>query len=172
MDNILHIEELTTERIAELLAHPEELHDQVFSNCDDWKVAGRTAMANGNIWQTIHLLLADDPWDGPWPLNFMAALNVGTTVSYHEEHPPAKFFNPEEAQAISNALQEITPQQLAERFDPNDRRLFEVDCPMAACDTAEEFVTEYLVPNYEEIRDFIAAAAGRNKGLLVAWAIL
>lgn len=172
MDNSIHIEEFTADKIAALLANPDDLSGVIFSNSDDWKGTDRIAMANHNGWHTIHLLLAGDPWDGEWPLNFMASVEVGTPVSYDEEYPPATFFSSDEVKTISEALQKITPSVLSERFDPDDESLYEVGCGVDVFSSPEEYVAESLVPDYDEIRNFVAAAASRDHGLLVAWTMM
>jgi hypothetical protein len=169
MDNDIYIIEVTAEKVSEMIAEPQKGVDYIQGDSDDRDGADRVMMNNCNGWQTIHLLLADDPWGGTWPLNFMASVDVGTSISYDDEYPPATLFNPEEVKAISDALQEITPLKLAERFDPDDRRLSEVGAAIELCSSPEEFFTKWILPDYNEIRDFVSAAAGRNQGLLVFW---
>jgi Domain of unknown function (DUF1877) len=172
MDNSIHIEELNADQISELIENPDDLSPMIFSNSDDWKKTTRKAMSNHNGWHIIHYLLAKDVWGGKWPLNFMASLKVGTPVMYDEEYPPAKMFSPSEVTAISDALQKITPEELAKRFDPEDENLDEFDCAVDAFSSPDEFLSEAVKPDYEELRAFVVAAAGRNNGLLVAWYML
>ena len=172
MDNSIHIEELNTDQIAELIENPDGLSPLIFSNSDDWKKTTRKAMSNHNGWHIIHYLLAKDVWGGKWPLNFMADLDVGTPVMYDEEYPPATLFSPSEVAAISAALQKITPDQLTKKFNPEDDNLYEVGCAVDAFSSPEEYFSEAVKPDYEEIRAFVAAAAGRNSGLLVAWTMM
>jgi hypothetical protein len=172
MDNSIHIEELNADQIAELIENPDGLSPLIFSNSDDWKKTTRIAMSNHNGWHTIHYLLAGDAWGGSWPLNFMAALDVGTPVSYDEECPPAKMFSPSEVKTISEALQDISPAQLIERFDSEDDNLFQVGCGVDAFSSPEEYLNDSMMPDYEEIRSFVSAAASRDHGLLVAWSMM
>ena len=172
MDNSIHIEELTVDQIAELIDQPDGLSPLIFSNSDDWKKTTRIAMSNHNGWHIVHYLLASDVWSGNWPLNFMADLDVGTPVMYDEEYPPATMFSPSEVKDISDALQKITPDELAKRFDPEDENLDEFDCAVNAFSSPEEFLSEAVKPDYEEIRNFVSAAASRNNGLLVAWTMM
>jgi hypothetical protein len=172
MDNSIHIEQLTADKLAELIATPENLSPLIFSNEDDWEGTDRLAMSNHNGWHTIHYLLAGNVWGGTWPLNFMAAVDVGTPVSYDEEYPPATLLSAAEVQEVSDALQKITPAQLADRFDPGDDSLFEVGCGIDMFDSPDEYRSESLVPDYEEIRSFVADAASKDRGLLVAWTMM
>lgn len=169
MDNSLHMEQLTPDEISELAADPEKLSGLVFSNSDDWAGTNRIAMSNHNGWHTIHYLLTGDVWGGIWPLNFMAALDVGSPVSYSEESPPAKLFDPSETKLISNALQSIPPDLLAKHFKADDDQLSETGCGLDAFGSAEEYLNDSMIPDYEEIRDFVADAASNGRGLLVAW---
>jgi Domain of unknown function (DUF1877) len=172
MDNSIHIEELNTDQIAELIENPDGLSPLIFSNSDDWKKTTRVAMSNHNGWHIIHYLLAEDVWHGEWPLNFMADINVGTPVMYDEEYPPAKLFSPSEVAAISDALEKITPDELAKRFNRKDENLDEFDCAVDAFSSTAQFLSKAVKPDYEEIRAFVGAAAGRKNGLLVAWYML
>jgi len=172
MDCSIHIEELAPEKIADLVANPEGLHGLIFSNSDDWEGTDRVAMSDNNGWQTVHFLLAGDAWGGEWPLNFMAAMTVGTPVSYGEEYPPAKLFSAEEVQTISKALEEVSTSELTSRFDEDARGLSKFDCPHRAFDSTDEFLNEFVAPRYENIKRFAANAASKNQGLLVAWTMM
>lgn len=172
MDNSIHMEQLTTDEIGALIANPGNLSSLIFSNSDDWNETDRIAMSNHNGWHTIHYLLAGEVWGGKWPFNFMAALDVGNPVSYSEESPPAKLFNPSETKLIADALQSIPPDQLAKRFKPNDENLHQVGCAMDAFESVQDYLTESMIPDYQEIRDFVADAANNDRGLLVAWNIM
>jgi hypothetical protein len=172
MGNSIHIEQLKTDKLAELAGNPEGLSELIFSNEDDWEGADRVAMSNHNGWHTIHYLLAGDVWGGPWPLNFMAAVDVGTPVSYDEEYPPASLLSPAEVKEVSDALQKVTPAQLAARFNAGDENLFQVGCGVEMFESADEYLSESVVPDYEEIRNFVADAADRDRGLLVAWTMM
>lgn len=172
MDSSIHIEELTADQIAKLIANPEGLSEIIFSNSDDWAGTDRVAMSDDNAWQTIHYLLTGDAWDGPWPLNFMASTIVGTPVSYDEDYPPAKFFTAQEVQTISDALEGITTTELLSRFDADDDEISNFDCPLEAFDSEEEFLREFVSPRYEEIKKFVANAASKDRGLFVAWTMM
>lgn len=174
MDSSIHIEELTADKIAELIANPEGLSELIISNSDDWKGTDRVAMSdhNGNGWQTVHFLLAGDAWDGEWPLNFMASVSVGTPVSYDEEFPPAKLFSAQEVQTISKALEGVSTPELTSRFDADADGFSEFDCPYDSFDSDEEFLSGFVAPLYEEIKQFVADAASKDRGLLVAWTMM
>ena len=172
MDNNIHIEELTAEQIAAWADQPEGLSELIFSNSDDWEGTDRVAMSDSNGWQTIHFLLAGDAWEGPWPLNFMASTSVGTVVSYDEEYPPAKLYSAQKVQVIAKALDGIATEALIARFDADDDELHTFDCPYDAYESEEEFLSESVAPLYEEIKLFVANAAAKNRGLLVAYTIL
>ncbi len=116
----------------------------------------------GRAWHAVHMLLNGSPWGGSGPA-FDAVLG-GTTVGDPSTYEPVRVLVPERVQAVAALLAGLSADDLRPRFTHRAFRQAEVypdvwDQP--------DVLTAFVLPAYEQLRDFYAAAAAAGDAVLV-----
>lgn len=139
-------------RLAELCAKPDSVIDFLYP--DDL-----SPLANhldiGKAWHAIHFLLNGQTWEGEPPL-LNAVLGGKTIGDVDVGYGPARFLEPEQVRALTDALTDISPAELLERFDPralNEAKIY----PQGWSGEGHE--REYIAGNYQRLVEFLRIAA-------------
>jgi len=116
----------------------------------------------GRAWHAVHMLLNGSPWGGSGPA-FDAVLG-GTTLGDPSTYEPVRALLPPRVAAVAEHLQALSAEQLRPRFTHRAFRQAEVypdvwDQP--------DVLTAFVLPAYEQLRAFYAAAAAAGDGVLV-----
>lgn len=118
-------------------------------------------------WHGLHFLLTGTAWDGEPPLNFLLAGGHELAGEGVPDTPP-RTFTAAETQNIAAALEQVSAQELRDRFDPKvmmalaiypeiwDRTPHAGDDPLA-----------YLMDALTDLRAAVATAMQHGVGLLV-----
>ena len=117
-------------------------------------------------WQGIHFLLTGTAIEGDPPLNFIVGggrLIGDVDVGYG----PARAFANDEVRVIAQALNDVPPESLRERFDPKSMMEEGVYPEIWDRDATEDDTVGYLIENYADLRSFIRRTAERGDGMLV-----
>lgn len=117
-------------------------------------------------WHGIHFLLTGSPDPGAYPLDFLLA--GGADVGSRDDgFGPPRAFSPDEVKEIWNSLEPITEEVLREQFSAQalaDNRIY----PEGAWDTSSDSdFTDYLAPNFRELRSFLESARSENQAVIV-----
>jgi len=117
-------------------------------------------------WHGIHFLLTGTAYEGEPPLNFIVRGGVEIGDGEVGTSPP-RALSSYEARAVADAIEELPPEELQERFDP-ERMLEEGIYPdIWDRDPAEDDNLGYLIEHYADLRAFVRRAADRGEGLIV-----
>jgi Domain of unknown function (DUF1877) len=115
-------------------------------------------------WQGIHFLLTGTDLGGDPPLNFIhrpenwvGDVDVGLG--------PARVVRSDEVREIAEELKSLSPEQLAERFDPKKMMELAIYPEVWDRDPADELA--YVLAYYNDLRDFVTRTAERGQGLVV-----
>lgn len=116
----------------------------------------------GRAWHAVHMLLNGSPWGGSGPA-FDAVLG-GTPVGDPSTYEPVRVLVPERVSAVSVLLTGLSPDDVRPRFTHRAFRQAEVypdvwDTP--------DVLTSLVLPAYEAVRAFYAAAAAAGDAVLV-----
>jgi hypothetical protein len=113
-------------------------------------------------WHGLHYLLTGEVWEGTGPLAFLLA--GGQHVDDDEDNG-VRWFSPEEAAQIHQALSGVSDDQLWTRYDAEQMEQLEV-YPGIWDEPEEELQEEYLM-YFQQLKQLVAAAAESRQGLLV-----
>ncbi|MBK6694577.1 MAG: YfbM family protein [Myxococcales bacterium] len=146
-------------RLLALLEDPESvvdfLDEQGFSDLDVDKA-----------WHGLHYLFTGTAWEGSAPLNFLVAGGrpVGDVdVGYG----PARAFLNAEVRELVGALAPLTPEVLAERFNPAAMTHLEIYPDVWSRDAERDENLKYLLGYFVDLKEFIEGGAKSGEGLLV-----
>jgi len=105
-------------------------------------------------------LLADDPWAGETPLCnvVLGGTEIGDDIGYG----PARYITAEDVKAVASALDGITPDQLAKRYDSASLQKNEVYPGIWEEDDAVDYLTSW----YGRLRDYYLDAAAKGNAML------
>jgi hypothetical protein len=116
----------------------------------------------GRAWHAVHMLLNGSPWSGSGPA-FDVVLG-GTVLGDPSTYEPVRVLLPERVQAVAVLLAGLPPEDLRGRFTHRAFRQAEVypdvwDQP--------DVLTSFVLPAYDALRTFYAAAAAAGDAVLV-----
>jgi Domain of unknown function (DUF1877) len=113
-------------------------------------------------WHGLHYLLTGTAWEGEPPLNFLLAggreIDIGLGESPVQAHSSAQ------TRAIAEALEAVSRDQLAARFDP--ARMMELEIYPEVWARPGEL--ERLLEAFGQVREAVRTVVRRGYGLLVS----
>ena len=113
-------------------------------------------------WHGLHYLLTGEVCGGNGPLTFLLA---GGEQLGDEEESPLRWFTPDEAARINQALSGVSDEKLWSRFEANEMEQQQI-YPCIWDEAEEDLKDEYLT-YFHELKQVVAAAVQSGKGLLV-----
>ena len=114
-------------------------------------------------WHLIHFLLAGEAWGGEGPV--AAAILGGEELKETDAgYGPFRYLYPAQVLATADALKHIDSEELWQRFDAEKVAAAEI-YPSPWEGGHEE--KQYIVQNFEELKQFYADAAKENQALLL-----
>ena len=116
----------------------------------------------GRAWHAVHMLLNGTPWGGSGPA-FDVVLG-GTTLGDPSTYEPVRALLPERVSAVAAHLQGLPPEALRTRFTHRAFRQAEVYPDVWG---QPDVLTAFVLPAYEQLRGFYAAAAAASDAVLI-----
>ncbi len=117
-------------------------------------------------WHGIHYLLTGTAWEGEPPLNFI--LGGGEVVGDEDMgYGPARAFSPAQTAAIADALDAVSRDELASRFNPDDMQSQEIYPGIWDRSPEDDDTLGYCLEYFEDLKTFVRKAADDGLGLLV-----
>jgi Domain of unknown function (DUF1877) len=117
-------------------------------------------------WHGLHFLFTGEAWSGEPPLGFIVA--GGAEVGDEDVgYGPARAFTSAELREISAALERITRDELARRFDPARMMELGIYPEIWDRDPADDDTLEYLLEYFDLLKDFVSRGAGSGRAMLV-----
>ena len=114
-------------------------------------------------WHLIHFLLNGEAWGGDGPLSQVVL--GGTELSDTDAgYGPFRYLEPAEVQATSNALAEVSSQELWSRFNAGQVQAAEIYPQGWNGDDVER---EYVQSNFRSLRQLFSRAATSGKAMLL-----
>jgi hypothetical protein len=113
-------------------------------------------------WHGLHYLLTGEVWEGNGPVAFLLA--GGENVDDDEESG-LRWFSPQEAVQIHQALSAVSDDKLWSRFDAE--QMEELEIYPGIWDEDEQELKEEYSMYFQQLKDVVAAAAESGHGLLV-----
>jgi hypothetical protein len=126
-------------------------------------VATSESVSLEKAWHGLHYLLTGETWEGEGPLAFLLA--GGEPLGDEEDESPARWFSPEEAARIHEALDAVSDAQLWSRFNAEEMEQLAV-YPGIWDEPAEDLQEEYL-GYFHELKQLAASATQQGLGLIV-----
>lgn len=132
---------------------------------DSWVLPFRPGIATAErvslekAWHGLHFLLTGEPWGGDGPEAFLVA---GGRQLDEEE----RWFAPDDAKRIHQALAAISDDQLWARFDAGEMERQEIY--PGIWDESEDDLKEEYLEYFHALKRVVAAAAESGQGLLVS----
>lgn len=123
-------------------------------------VANRVSLEKA--WHGLHYLLTGETWEGHGPLAFLLA---GGEQLRADEESPVRWFSPDEANEIHQALAAVSNNQLWSRFDADEMESRQIY--PGIWDEPESDLKEEYVGYFEQLKQVVAAAAKSRQGLMI-----
>ena len=153
-------------RLRSWLAAPDTIADDLYPEGDGEPTRSDPELDLDWSWHGIHYLLTQTAWGGAAPLEFL--VRGGHDVGDEDlVYGPARAFMSAEVRHIWHALEPLTREVLAPRFDPERMNALEIYPDGWSSDRGEHDALEGLLGYYEKLRRFVADTAERGHGLLV-----
>ncbi len=117
-------------------------------------------------WHGLHYLLTGTDWAGEEPLNFLAS---GGTVAGDIDvgYGPARVLTSDEVQMLWTALQPITRQTLAARFNPTEMISLGIYPEIWDRDPCDDDTFDYCAVYFDDLKCFVARAASCRLGMVI-----
>jgi hypothetical protein len=113
-------------------------------------------------WHGLHYLLTGEVWEGNGPLAFLLA---GGEEVGDDDESPLRWFSPDEAREIHQALSSVSDSQLWSRFDAQDMENQQI-YPGIWDEPESDLKDEYL-EYFHQLKQVVASAVKSQQGLLV-----
>lgn len=113
-------------------------------------------------WHGLHYLLTGDAVGGAAPLS--KAILDGTEIGPELDFGAARYLTVEEVAAVAHALAALTPDTLAQRYEPSAMQQKQIYPDIWERDGDEAL--EYLLDFFPELQRFYADAAARGEAVI------
>lgn len=152
---------LTPEALQELQDEPDLIDE--FLNPDDGDSEPPNYIDLDKAWHGIHYLLTGQAEGGPEPhsLAVFGGEEFGPEVGYG----PARFLTAEQVSKVADALSQISPEALAERFNPKDMEAKEIYPDVIWVRDGQEAL-DYALEGYQQLQVFYRDAASRGEAVI------
>lgn len=117
----------------------------------------------GRAWHAVHMLLNGSPWGGSGAA-FDAVLG-GTPLGDPSTYEPVRVLVPDRVSAVAVLLTGLPPEDLRRRFTHRAFRQAEIYPDDAWA--RQDALTSFVLPAYERLRAFYAAAAADGEAVLI-----
>ena len=140
---------------------PDEIEDFLYPDNDDEEPANYIDL--DKAWHGLHYLLTDGADEGPLPLSL--AILGGTEFGAEMGYGPARFLETEQVAALAAALALVTPQELSQRFDPQDMEAKQIYPDVIWVRDGDEAL-EFVLDAFAQLQTFYADAAARGDAVI------
>jgi hypothetical protein len=152
---------LPPDTLQELQDNPDQIDE--YLNPDDGDGEPPNYIDLDKAWHGIHYLLTGTAEGGPAPhsLAVFGGEEFGPEVGYG----PARYLTAEQVALVADALSELSPTDLAERFNPKDMEAKEIYPDVIWVRDGEEALN-YALENYQQLQTFYRDAASRGEAVI------
>lgn len=150
---------LSTEQLAAIIQEPAQAERLAYPDGE----LPPDALDIDKSWHLIHFLLNGETWGGEGPLS-QAVLGGTELPDTDAGYGPFRYLGPAEVQTTSDALAEVSSQELWSRFNADQAQAAEI-YPQGWTGDDEE--REYVQRNFESVRQLYSRAAASGKAMLL-----
>lgn len=148
------------EVLRHLMQHPDEIEDFL------WQEEGDELICDiDKAWHGIYFLLTGEAdWEKPIPSLEGLAIFGGTEIGDDLGYGPARYLWPDEVQHIAKALEAISAEEMASRYNAaemNQHGLYPLE------DEWTEDDRDYIVEHYKQLSEYFQTAARRGEAMLL-----
>jgi hypothetical protein len=149
---------LTPDEVNKITFNPDTAMDFIYSEDEE---SSSTADVD-KAWHAIHYMLTGRAEGGEAPacLVIFGGIEVGEDLGYG----PPRLLKPDGVVEAANLLEQITPAELAKRYDPKAMDAADIYPKIWVRDGNEGL--EYVLEWYAELREFYMNARNRGDGVL------
>jgi hypothetical protein len=118
-------------------------------------------------WHGLHFLFTGTAWEGSEPGCYL--VRGGQEIGDEDVgYGPARALMPDEVQRFAEFLEQLTPDELARRYDPERMKALEI-YPDIWTNTEEDGESEvdYLLGGFDTLRDAVRRARTAEAGLVI-----
>lgn len=151
---------LSAEQLATIIENPAQAEALAYPDHGEMPP---DALDIDKSWHLIHFLLNGETWGGDGPLS-QVVLGGTELPDTDAGYGPFRYLQPEEVQATSKALAEISSEELWSRFNADRAQAAEI-YPQGWSGDDEE--REYVQSNFESLQQLYADAAASGKAMLL-----
>lgn len=161
MGMVAYLVALPEAKLAELRANEELVEEFLFP--DDGESEPENSIDIDKAWHGIHFLLTGEAEGGAEPLSL--AVTGGEEFGPDLGYGPPSFLSSAEVKAIAEALKPLGRSELAARFDPQEMERKEI-YPEVIWTRDGDDALDYVLENYEVLRDMYLEAAARGDAII------
>lgn len=161
MGMVAYFTALSPQQLEELEDDPDDIEAFLFPADGDEEPPNTVDV--DKIWHGIHYLLTGSAGEGTDPL--AQAILGGKPVGEDLGYGPARVLRPDKVAAVATALAAVTPDDLRERFDPEDMEAQQIYLAEAFADNSEEEIG-YLLDGFATLQAFYRDAAARGDAVI------
>jgi len=145
--------------LQSLLEDPEKVVGLLYPDDDE---DPPNSMDVDKAWHGLHYLLTGEAEGGEEPLSL--AILEGTEIGPELDFGPARYLTGEEVKAVAHALAALTPEALAQRYNPRDMQEKQIYPEIWQDDDPES--VDYLLHFFPDLQQFYADAAARGDAVI------
>jgi hypothetical protein len=146
---------ITPQTLGQFLEDPDMVEALLYPEYDS---EPPNSMNLDKAWHGLHYLLTGDPVGGEPPLSL--AILDGAEIGPELDYGPARYLTADEVKTVAQALAALTPETLAQRYDPGAMEEKNV-YPAIWAEEGNEGL-EYLLGYYSALQRFYTDAAARG----------
>jgi hypothetical protein len=156
---------LSSEDLSRLVDDPQLLADYLGEEDPSGDFGPFVELDIDKAWHAIHFLLTGTAWEGDHPWNFI--VKGGTAIGGDLGYGPARALTSAQVREIAAALESMPVEKLSERFDAKALTAAQIYPQIWDRPAEEDDTREYVTSYYEELCDFVLAAAAKGEAMLV-----
>lgn len=152
---------LPSDVLQELQEEPDRIEEYLYP--DDGESEPPNYIDLDKAWHGIHYLLTGlaDGGAQPQSLAVFGGEEFGPEVGYG----PARFLTAEQVRSVAESLSGLSPEALAQRFDPKDMETKQIYPDVIWVRDGEEAL-DYVLDNYQQLQVFYRDAAARGDAVI------
>lgn len=145
--------------LQSLLEDPEKVVELLYPDDDE---DPPNSMDVDKAWHGLHYLLTGEAEGSDEPLAL--AILEGTEIGPELDFGPARYLTADEVKAVAQALAALTPEALAQRYNPRDMQEKQIYPQIWERDDPND--VEYLLDFFPTLQQFYADAAMRGDAVI------
>ncbi|WP_151960815.1 YfbM family protein [Acinetobacter bereziniae] len=160
MSMIGNLLSISTQQLEDFIQSPNLLEAYVYGDQKDQK---SQTLDLDKTWHAIHFILNGDAYGGQGPLAmvFFGGKEIGEDLGIG----PARYLTAEQVKQVANSVEQVSDHQFSKQYDIE--ALDQADIYPNMWDEDSEEGLQYILPYFQDLKQFYQEAALRNQAVLI-----